>query len=319
MARSVPRLVDAQPNVPLSGARIRCAALDGVQLEFPDSDTRKWLSIATLVDIIQSVGIKKGGNFPCSLIYILNEGGYVRLVREGGTEHQNAVDKDELRQMAPIKNRDLKVGGVYRSLSGWGLFLGHVHTKPIDIHWPLIKDKSPVRDRMLWCVLIGPERPPIEALTRATTLDDQFNVLDDNGVVLKNVCTTGFKPPSGVQGYCFEVKDSHQYRKLLARAALTAEQAVGMLTEWVITRLESESDISYWFKLAPILAITTSGRPRMPVRLQQALSKLKYTYVGEDTPLNNFPELLTHSNEEVRRYAKGMFARLKGGELNRSS
>lgn len=309
MPKSIPNKFDAQPNVPISGARIRCAISNGVQLEFPGSDILKWLSIATLVEITQSVGIKKGGNLPCSLIYIVSKGGYSQLVRVGSPEHQKAVDKDELRWLEPIKSSELKVGGLYRSLSGWGIFLGHMHSKPIEIHWPLIKDKYPLWNRMLWCVLVGPERPPIEALIQAATLEEQFKVLDAGSTILKGVL--GPNSLSDATGYRFEMKSSHQYRKLLNSIELTAEQVVGILTAWVITRLECETDFTYWFRLTSILAIAAIDRPRIPEQLQRALKKLKYTYIGEDTPLDNFPELLTDSNAEVRSYARGMFVQLK--------
>jgi len=132
--------IDGYPNDPIGGVRI-------VGLERRNEGGRaykaiiylssmyidgKWYYVDLREDIlmecIREMGIKAGGELGGNYLWC-QYGSQMRLIRDGGEQHKEAVESATRAARKKISTKDLIPGHVYRSASGkTGMYIGKINT-----------------------------------------------------------------------------------------------------------------------------------------------------------------------------------------------
>lgn len=131
----------AYKNVPIEDAKVTSldqgSSMFRVSFAVHGIPYQAQLAGATLLDIIQSVGITKDGLIPAGLVWTsMQKKTYMRLMRVGSDRYELYKKKDEKRSRKVIPKSKLIPGHLYENLVGiQAIYIGKVHTIDFIYRW----------------------------------------------------------------------------------------------------------------------------------------------------------------------------------------
>jgi hypothetical protein len=281
------------PNEPIQDARIVGTIVHyystGVLTVKFARDNQLYETVMYLPDvyeIIDSVGIKPRGRIPASIIFVtIHKRTYP--VRVGSGTYERCRVQDEVRPAKPIPKRELEVGGIYETLTGKrGVYLGSVnYLDPVDgtTHSNHIIHEL-VSNSMLWL-----EDDII------VTSPDMWEIRKDIYQWVRSSLKVWLWRPQVIS-----FKHSHSYKRLIEKIPeIDTERLASEIRNTIFSGSDWGGSIAHTINLLTM----TTGVPKLYPRYLSLLKKCKQHAVLIPRRLDELPELLTHKDSNVRRYA----------------
>lgn len=282
------------PNEPITDTILMAVSWDGkfyIKYQLGDKLYLADIHGESLFEIIETVGIKKGGKIPGSLIWVSTSSNkYMRLMHTEGTQIKQIAYKDDVGSNVKVRKRDLELGVLYETYSGkQGIYLGSVNA----IHFPwqsfvwtheLVTWKV-VHNSMLWYEIKSPMR----------SVGKDFREWDINQ---------------------FYVQSTHSYRKKI-RTVITVDQFKWLPKIRKMALLHVVNDITNRLSTHSVL-MNIYPKGIEPIISQEVLEFMEhegYTIILPGTTKEELPRFLTHENKFVRAEAKRYYKHITGSSL----
>lgn len=260
------------------------------RLKYPDGRCYDWnLRTQVLIDTAREFGIKKGAIIPVPLIFANAPNGVEYLLPVGGEEYNELKQLDKLRSERVIKDKNLVPGGVYISLNGSkGVYLGQVKVLQLYSRGDTIVTwDDDVSSWKFWFEGIDRYQMPQRG-SFTKWLEKRISEMNcyDFDRVARNT---------------FNLKRSHSYRKQIAKMTVDPDYVI-VVVKRLLPHPGWNPTPEYFLEFSRFFTMST-GTPEVDNQTRRWFEERGCVVVPPSITIDELPELLTHKEEEVRKFA----------------